>query len=200
MREGEIHAIITDPPYGLEFMGSEWDAPWKYRIAEYGYTDGCERRPGPSFQSGRNPICTICGKRQRTWQDGPPACSCEEPAFDEAKSSDMQKFQEWCILWLRECFRVLKPGGVIKVFGGTRTKHRMEAAVEAAGFQLVEEVAWLQGQGFPKSLSLSKALERHFSTRSSCDIDSKDFAEWGTALKPSWEPFVVALKPLENIS
>jgi hypothetical protein len=78
----------------------------------------------------------------------------------DLSATDRQKFQAWCVLWLREAFRVLKPGGIIKVFGGTRMKHRMEAAVEEAGFELLDEEAWGYGQGFPKSLDISKAVDK----------------------------------------
>jgi len=67
---------------------------------------------------------------------------------------------EWYVTWLKECHRVLVPGGRIKVFGGTRMKHRMEAAVEQAGFILLDEIGWAYGSGFPKSLSVSKALDK----------------------------------------
>jgi site-specific DNA-methyltransferase (adenine-specific) len=72
-------------------------------------------------------------------------------------------FQSWCVTWLTECYRVLRPGGVIKVFGATRMMHRMAAAMEEAGFVLQPEHSlegWGYGSGFPKSLSVSKALDK----------------------------------------
>jgi len=62
-------------------------------------------------------------------------------------------------LW-RECLRVLKPGGHLVAFGGTRTAHRMVCAIEDAGFEIRDTLAWLYGQGFPKSLDVSKALDK----------------------------------------
>lgn len=89
-----VDAIVTDPPYGLGFMGKAWD-------------------------------------------DLPPG---EE--------------------WARECLRVLKPGGHLLAFGGTRTWHRLAVAVEDAGFEIRDSIAWLYGSGFPKSLDVSKAIDK----------------------------------------
>lgn len=136
--------------------------------------------------------------------------------------------------WLREAFRVLKPGGLIKVFSGTRTKHRLEGALEDVGFILFNDAAWVQGQGFPKSLDLSKAIDVHLGRVADREVlgvnpssrpkskkhsgrgfdtllgedsagvqtftaaaspEAELFAGWGTALKPSWEPFVLGAKP-----
>ncbi len=75
-----------------------------------------------------------------------------------------------------ECLRVLKPGGHLLAFGGTRTYHRMTCAIEDAGFKIRDCIQWLYGTGFPKSLNLEGGL--------------------GTALKPANEPIVLARKPL----
>jgi hypothetical protein len=65
-------------------------------------------------------------------------------------------FQAWCALWTAECLRVLKPGGHLLAFGGTRTWHRLACAVEDAGFEVRDSIAWLYGSGFPKSLRVSR--------------------------------------------
>jgi len=227
----DVVAVVCDPPYGLEFMGKDWDAPWKHTISDYGYTDGGERRPGPSFTSSRNPICQNCGARQRTWEGGPPACSCGEFQTDEDTSGDRRKFQGWASEWLKLCFEKLPSGGIIKVFGGTRMFHRMAAAMEQVGFEGLHLEAWIQGQGFPKSLDISKAIDRCLGhprdvqgqgppvdrialdygggtgkakngLKSDYTLDgqartteAQKWAGWGTALKPSWEPFIVGRKP-----
>lgn len=63
-------------------------------------------------------------------------------------------------VWL-ECYRVLKPGGHIVVFGGSRTHHRIWCAIEDAGFEIRDTIMWLYGSGFPKSLNVSKAIDKH---------------------------------------
>ena len=83
-------------------------------------------------------------------------------------------------LWT-ECMRVLKPGGHLLAFGGSRTWHRLAVAIEDAGFEMRDSIAWLYGSGFPKSHNLHG-----------------DWKGWGTALKPAFEPVVVARKPLEE--
>lgn len=97
-----------------------------------------------------------------------------------------------------EVYRVLKPGAYLLVFGSTRTFHRMVCAVEDAGFIPVETIVWAHGQGFPKALNVSKAIDR----RLGVDRDNEDTPEaqlfdgWRTALKPAIELITVAMKPL----
>lgn len=81
-------------------------------------------------------------------------------------------------LWA-EALRVLKPGGHLLAFGGTRTWHRLAVAIEDAGFEIRDSIAWMYGSGFPKSRNLDG-----------------NWQGWGTALKPAHEPIVVARKPL----
>ncbi|WP_288074800.1 site-specific DNA-methyltransferase, partial [Pseudomonas sp.] len=78
-----------------------------------------------------------------------------------------------------ECLRVLKPGGHLLAFAGTRTQHRMAVRIEDAGFEIRDMIAWVYGSGFPKSRNLDG-----------------DWQGWGTALKPALEPITVARKPL----
>lgn len=94
------------------------------------------------------------------------------------KEWDGQKVAHDVGVW-REVYRVLKPGGHLLAFGGTRTSHRLACAIEDAGFEIRDSIAWVTGQGFPKSRNLDGEWEG-----------------WGTALKPAHEPIVVARKPL----
>ncbi len=110
-----VDAIVTDPPYGLSFMGKDWD----------------RGVPGVAF-----------------WE---------------------------------AALRVMKPGAFLLSFGGTRTFHRLICAIEDAGFEIRDCMMWLYGSGFPKSHNLHGEYEG-----------------WGTALKPAWEPIIVARKPLEG--
>jgi site-specific DNA-methyltransferase (adenine-specific) len=79
----------------------------------------------------------------------------------------------------QQCLRVLKPGGHLIAFGGSRTYHRLAVAIEDAGFEIRDQIQWIYGSGFPKSHNLKDKYEG-----------------WGTALKPAHEPAVLARKPL----
>ncbi|NMV37225.1 DNA-methyltransferase [Ralstonia insidiosa] len=80
-----------------------------------------------------------------------------------------------------QVLRVLKPGGHLLAFSGSRTYHRMACAIEDAGFELRDQIMWLYGSGFPKSRNLGG-----------------EWKGWGTALKPAHEPICVARKPLQG--
>lgn len=168
MESNSVDSIVTDPPYGLSFMGKKWD----YDV--------------PSVE-----------------------------------------------IW-EECLRVLKPGGYLLAFAGTRTQHRMAVRIEDAGFEIRDMIAWVYGSGFPKSLNVSKAIDdslgaqrqvigkrKHPTLKDSSKLEeaaaashgknlwsrewditepntdeAKKWEGWGTSLKPSLEPITVARKPL----
>lgn len=159
MSNDSVDAIVTDPPYGLSFMGKHWD----YEV--------------PSIE-----------------------------------------------IW-KECLRVLKPGGYLLSFAGTRTQHRMACNIEDAGFEIRDMIAWVYGSGFPKSLNIGKAIdklqgnEREIIGKSrrhnSAEFGGEKYGEykggvpnetkgnsewegWGTALKPALEPITMARKPLSE--
>lgn len=100
-----------------------------------------------------------------------------------AWDSDVPPVAVWA-----ECLRVLKPGGHLLAFAGTRTQHRMACRIEDAGFEIRDMLAWLYGSGFPKSRNIA---EQDMSGR-----DAEQWQGWGTALKPSLEPITMARKPL----
>lgn len=143
-----VDAVITDPPYGIAFMGKDWDQPGAF---------GSERRNGSPQRTQREGLAMDAGR-------------------DDLSPAAMLNFQRWCTAWATECLRILKPGGHLLAFGGSRTWHRLAAAIEDAGFEIRDSIAWLYAQGFPKSMNLQGGL--------------------GTALKPAFEPIVVARKPL----
>ena len=116
MPDDSVDAIVTDPPYGLSFMGKKWD----YDV--------------PSVE-----------------------------------------------VWV-ECLRVLKHGGHLLAFAGSRTYHRLVVNVEDAGFEIRDQIMWVYGSGFPKSHNIGHKAE--------------EWVGWGSALKPAHEPIVVARKPL----
>lgn len=90
--------------------------------------------------------------------------------------------------WARECLRVLKHGGHLICFAATRTVHRLTVAVEDAGFEIRDQLGWCYYSGFPKSMNISKQIDQE-------DL-SKLWEGWGTALKPAYEPCVLARKPI----
>ena len=160
--DNSVDSVVTDPPYGLSFMGKKWDY-------------------------------------------------------------DVPAVEVWA-----ECLRVLKPGGHLLAFAGTRTQHRMAVRIEDAGFEIRDMIAWVYGSGFPKSLDVSKAIDkaagavrdrirgvrsgvvgatyagdewsREFKDSVLSSAPATDLARqwqgWGTALKPALEPITVARKPL----
>lgn len=89
----------------------------------------------------------------------------------------------------REVYRVLKPGGHALVFAGSRTQDLMGISLRMAGFEIRDVLQWLYGNGFPKSMSVSKALDK-------AGKDGADYEGWGTALKPAYEPILLVRKPL----
>jgi site-specific DNA-methyltransferase (adenine-specific) len=166
--DNSVDSVVTDPPYGLSFMGKKWDY-------------------------------------------------------------DVPSVEVWA-----ECLRVLKPGGHLLAFAGTRTQHRMAVRIEDAGFEIRDMIAWVYGSGFPKSLDVSKALDKMagaerkvvglatagagnagkmnsqeaggcaggiswdktFDITAPATEAAKHWQGWGTALKPALEPITVARKPL----
>lgn len=99
----------------------------------------------------------------------------------------------------KEALRVLKPGGHLLAFGATRTHHRMMVAIEDAGFDIRDCLMHLHGSGFPKNQNIAKAIEKLYSKENKIlDEDAKQWEGWGTALKPSYEPIILARKPLSE--
>ena len=141
MPEASVDAICTDPPYGLGFMGKEWDT-----IGDTGR--------GARARVERAAEVTPNGQGHTT-SAGPYLAS----GVDSLRSAG-RPFQAWCEAWAREALRVLKPGGHLLAFGGTRTYHRLAAGIEDAGFEIRDTLAWMYGQGFPKSLDVSKAIDK----------------------------------------
>jgi DNA modification methylase len=175
MPDASVDAVVTDPPYGLSFMGKRWDY-------------------------------------------------------------DVPSVEVWA-----ECLRVLKPGGHLLAFAGTRTQHRMAVRIEDAGFEIRDLIMWCYGSGFPKSLDVSKAIDKAAGAErevvgtklglpgysltdgapggvamegnvngslrngaAECAItapatpEAQQWSGWGTALKPALEPITVARKPLQG--
>lgn len=131
-----VHAVVTDPPYGLGFMGRAWD------------TIGEDVGRGAQARVQRADEVTPTGKGHST-SAGPYLAA----GVDSLRAAGAP-FQRWCEAWAAECLRVLTPGGHLLAFGGSRTWHRLAAGVEDTGFEIRDSIAWLYGSGFPKSLNV----------------------------------------------
>jgi site-specific DNA-methyltransferase (adenine-specific) len=200
LAEASVDAVVTDPPYGLNFMGKEWD-----RLGDH--SANFTNLDKPHASQSAYPMNKSRGR---------PICETDGP---------MQ--QRWHLRWAQEALRVLKPGGHLLAFGGSRTYHRLACAIEDAGFEIRDQIMWIYGSGFPKSLDVSKTIDKaagtenvvgtkpdrwtgkgnslNFATdrpQTICKITepvtdaAKQWQGWGTALKPAHEPIVVARKPL----
>lgn len=136
-----VDAVVTDPPYGINFMGKAWDGKAIAEAAVNGIDHKLPRERSASMHAG---------------------------SYDLSLTGN-QAFQAFSEAWAREAYRVLKPGGHLLAFAGTRTYHRMAAGVEDAGFEIRDCIAWMYGSGFPKSLDVSKAIDKRgdddFTTR-----------------------------------
>lgn len=157
--DNSISAIVTDPPYGIDFMSKSWDS--------------------------------------------------SVPGSD----------------WAKECFRVLKPGGHIVAFGATRAIHRMVCALEDEGFEIRDMINWLYFSGFPKSMDISKQIDKMKGVKplgsvpadigiaknpqwnacknklimpSPTTEEAQYWEGWGTNLKPACEPAILCRKPIEK--
>lgn len=168
MPEASVDAIVTDPPYGLEFMGKAWDrlAPPDANIgktnidlrpATQSGADDLSDRLGVNYNSSRNLRCRRCGH----WRYSGTPCRCPEGGdFPNVRANEGAAMQAWHERWAREALRVLKPGGHLLAFGGTRTFHRLACALEDAGFEIRDTIMWVYGSGFPKSLNVGKAIDK----------------------------------------
>jgi DNA modification methylase len=175
LKAESFDACVTDPPYGIGFMGREWDtfSPAKTEA-------DAKRKLRKSFRVDHS------GNRYDGYQQNPntrgrkrsPAMSPSQIEYDRSIAGQ-RKFQEWTSRWASEVVRILKPGGYIVVCGAPRSHHRMMSGLEDAGFVIRDcMLFWGFGQGFPKSKNLGNGR--------------------GTALKPAYEPIALAWKPFKG--
>lgn len=168
MPANSVDAVVSDPPYGIGFMGKEWDT-FDPNLAETNKRKAFQVGAG-RMRNTDNP--NLRGRSQS------PAMSPSQIEYDYGVEG-LREFQRWTMLWAVEALRVLKPGGHMLVCGAPRAFHRLFCGLEDAGAELRDCFAWLFGQGFPKSRNLDG-----------------DWKGWGTTLKPGWEPITVARKPI----
>lgn len=184
--DNSIDAVVTDPPYGLSKQ-PKMEEVLKHWLA------------GDDYQA------TGGGFMGKSWDSFVPGPS----------------------IW-KEVYRCLKPGGWAVVFAGSRTQDLMALSLRLAGFEIMDTGMWLYGSGFPKSLDISKAIDKSLGAEretisevpafgiggngclnghkdgATCKVtkpatdQAKQWEGWGTALKPAYEPFILARKPLDG--
>lgn len=165
--DNSVDSIVTDPPYGLSNHSQQ-----EVTDCLLAWCSGKEYAPKKKG---------FMGKEWDGWVPSPT-------------------------IW-KEALRVLKPGGHLLCFAGTRTMDLMSMSIRLAGFELRDSIgyansgnaplmAWVYGQGFPKSMDISKAINKLENSNSS--DEAKQWSGWGTQLKPAWEPIIMARKPLDG--
>jgi len=142
-----IDALVSDPPYGIGFMGREWDTFKPGTGATRKLMHPRERAAAKLVSDNPN----VNGRHRS------PALSPSQIDYDYS-TAGLRRFQEWTEQWAREAFRVLKPGAHAVICGAPRSYHRMACGVEDAGFQIRDGLQWLFGSGFPKSLNIGDGL------------------------------------------
>lgn len=237
---------VIPPISGLAFMGHEWDRPGQAMTVGAGRESlpGIgERDVGWPSNAGWNQMrCRHCG---HLGHGGSP-CACDDPDFGAADERWLL-FQIWCMRWAYQCRRVLKPGGHLLSFGGSRTFHRLVCGVEDAGFEVRDTLLWLYSKGMPKSGNVAKAIDKLLGVEGTYgdpkspdhaawinrgndmrgangsaghegwqrpwmddeeaveraarryipgSAEAKQWDGWGSALKPAFEPIVLARKPM----
>lgn len=192
--DNSIDSVITDPPYGLSFMGKDWDS---FKAIK---------------QTKSQLVKLGAGMKQTTLKEN-------------------LNFLDWNVQWMAEAKRVLKPGGIILVFSGTRTQHLTGMALELSGFIIKDTLMWLYGSGFPKAMDIGKMIDKKLGkerkiigTTAVPDITGDNFAQgkrkykekiieitepsskeakkWDgyttIGLKPAYEPILLAYKEKEK--
>ncbi|WP_335953716.1 DNA-methyltransferase [Acinetobacter higginsii] len=133
--DNSIDAVVTDPPYGIRFMGEAWDGEDIEKKVEKRRSQACNDSTCTK-KGGHNSIAAEAGK------------------YDFSLKG-LKAFEEWTHLWAAEVLRVLKPGGHLVSFSAPRSYHRMVSGIEDAGFEIRDQIQWIFGSGFPKSHNLT---------------------------------------------
>ncbi len=137
--DNSFYSVVTDPPYGIRFMGKAWDgADIEARAARRAEMPSHAPDAGPN--GGHRSVAAEAGKYDLT-------------------PKGMLAFQAFTLEWAAECLRVLKPGGHLLSFASPRTYHHMAVGIEMAGFEIRDQIMWVFGSGFPKSHNLSGEYE-----------------------------------------
>jgi site-specific DNA-methyltransferase (adenine-specific) len=195
-----VDCVVCDPPYALGFLGKEWDTFGGSKVGH-----GARAR-----------------EARKDELDDPSKGRFIRFGMDTVAIAGAP-FQEWCKTWGERALRVLKPGGYLLAFGGTRTYHRLTTGLEEAGFEIRDCIMWVYGQGMPKGLDIAKAIDKkaghwrgqhgevkyqsvalsgpgYERTDKGTPIteDAQRWDGWNTVLKPAVEPIVMCRKPFSG--
>ena len=203
MEENSVDTIITDPPYGIGFMGKEWD---NFK---------------PSAVKNKKVVADARGLKRTDGRTSSRGMARDTGSYDQSLQGHL-KFQEWCVEWMTEALRVAKPGATFLCCGSPRVYHHMALAAERSGWILKDTIMWLYGSGFPKATDISKQLDKktgtyvkgevlpssrkvkgnmdfHMKEKTANNPQSEKAKLWNGwkshGLKPAYEPILVAMKP-----
>ncbi len=160
--DASVDAVVTDPPYGISFMGKHWDSfDIKERVGKRDVSH-LGRLTGGVDDAGRK----IIARTSSAFATPAGAAG----GYDFSAKGN-RAFQQWCERWASECLRILKPGGHLVSFGGPRTIHRLVAGIEDAGFEIRDMLSWNFGSGFPKSHNVNSAIAAALPDDALCACD-----------------------------
>ena len=171
--ENSIAGCITDPPYNYEFIGKDWNAEEIKRRTENAKKSNStlvKNIPYGSSLAG--------GVRNEVWY--------------KKNRKNILDYQTWCEEWVKELFRIVKPGALVLIFNSTRTIAQVQVSMENVGFYARDIIVWRRQSGIPKGLNISKKLENLGYE------DYKKWEGWHSCLRNEWEAISVVQKPLIN--
>lgn len=170
--KNSVSACITDPPYNYEFIGHKWDDSEiqrrKDRVKESKTL--VKNIPYGSGLAG--------GVRNERWY--------------KKNRDNILEYEEWCLEWVTELFRVCKPGASVLVFNSTRTIAHVQVVLEKAGFYARDIIVYRRSSGIPKGINMEKNLEQKGYA------NPESWEGWHSCLRSEWEAICVVQKPLVN--
>lgn len=171
--DSTVHLLLSDIPYGIS--AAEWDVLHSNQNSALGKASPAQIKSKAGFQRRGKPLCGGWSK----------------------KDKDIPKeYHAWCLTWLKECYRVMKPGANAFIFAGRRHSHRLILAMEATGFYLRDILGWVKPTAQFKAQRISLVFDKREDT-----YNSKKWEGWRVGnLRPVFEPIAWCAKPYKNIA